>query len=162
MHTKLKLKEKRSPMEYRAQKNFDFGGLKVYKEQIVFQTRHSNVFVNIKPFLPGHLLVCPRRRVERVSEMTDEEFLDFSDCIKALIEGYKGEYEYFTVGIQDGVAAGQTVFHVHAHFIPRRDTLPCRERKELKLEEMKEEAEKHFEAVFLAVKNVFNELNSTN
>ena len=34
------------------------------------------VFVNLKPIVPGHVLVTPRRVVERVADMTPEEAAD--------------------------------------------------------------------------------------
>lgn len=38
-----------------------FGGLKIDRTQIITITEHSFAFVNIKPFAPGHTLVCPLR-----------------------------------------------------------------------------------------------------
>jgi len=73
------------------------------------------------PLSPGHLLIVPRRHVASLFETSPEE----RSAIFALIDRAKNliEQEYkpdgYNVGINDGVAAGQTVMHLHVHVIPR-------------------------------------------
>ena len=40
---------------------------------IFYQSVHSVAFVNLKPIVPGHVLVVPKRSVPRDNELTDEE-----------------------------------------------------------------------------------------
>ncbi|KAJ6261269.1 hypothetical protein Dda_3938 [Drechslerella dactyloides] len=86
-----------------------FGPFKV-STQVFYKTRLSMAVVNIKPILPGHVLVCPQRVVARYRDMTSEE---------ALIERVYGTTGA-TIAIQDGGSAGQSVPHVHTHIIPRK------------------------------------------
>ena len=40
---------------------FNFGPAKVYGHSVLYKTNKSVVFVNKKPVVPGHLLICPLR-----------------------------------------------------------------------------------------------------
>jgi diadenosine tetraphosphate (Ap4A) HIT family hydrolase len=73
------------------------------------------------PVSPGHLLVVPKRHVATWFDATEEErtaILKALDDAKALIDGQRGPDGY-NIGINVGRAAGQTVFHLHVHLIPR-------------------------------------------
>jgi diadenosine tetraphosphate (Ap4A) HIT family hydrolase len=72
------------------------------------------------PAVSGHVLVMPRRHVSRVEDLSEAEYGE----LWALARGEMvrlGECDGFTIGINDGMAAGQTVGHVHAHVVPRYD-----------------------------------------
>lgn len=91
--------------------------------QIFHTTPLSFAIVNLKPLLPGHVLVCPRRVVPRLQDLCDEEITDLFLTVKSvgkLVERVYGAHG-LNVAIQDGAAAGQSVPHVHTHIIPRRD-----------------------------------------
>ncbi len=74
------------------------------------------------PVAAGHLLVVPRRHVQRWAELTAAEGLAVVEAIeRARAEAARAHApDGFTIGINDGPAAGQTVPHLHAHVIPRR------------------------------------------
>lgn len=86
---------------------------------VVVQTALSYVTVNLRPFLPYHLLACPIRIVDRVKDMTDEEHADLSIVIHRLTRALDSLGSSWTITCQDGKDAGQTVKHVHYHVIPR-------------------------------------------
>ena len=71
----------------------------------------------------GHSLIIPRRHVANYFDLHQSERNAIDQLLKlrreALIEGDKS-IEGFNVGINVGEAAGQSVFHVHVHLIPRR------------------------------------------
>ena len=89
--------------------------------QVFHVTPHSFALVNLKPLLPGHILVSPLRIKPRLSDLTTEEisdlFLTVTRVQRTLSRVYKAEA--FNVAVQDGEAAGQSVPHVHCHVIPR-------------------------------------------
>ncbi|KAI5806939.1 Bis-tetraphosphatase [Geopyxis carbonaria] len=91
--------------------------------QIFHLTPLTMCLVNIKPLLPGHILVCPRRAVPRLSQLTAPELTDLFTTVQLV--GRKLEVIYaadaLNIAIQDGEAAGQSVPHVHAHIIPRKN-----------------------------------------
>lgn len=81
-----------------------------------YQTALSYAFVNLKPILPGHVLVCPKRLVHRFSELTREEVGDLFWTVQRIgvvVERVFGG-EALTITVQDGEEAGQTI-KVHSH-----------------------------------------------
>jgi len=85
-------------------------------------TAHSFAFVNLKPILPGHVLVSPIRRVPRLADLNADEvsdlFLTVQRVGRMIERVFKGTA--LNIAIQDGADAGQSVAHVHAHLIPRQ------------------------------------------
>lgn len=73
------------------------------------------------PVSPGHTLVVPRRPVPGWDDATAEERLAILDLVDAVRVGLRETHapDGFNVGFNDGAAAGQTVFHLHVHVIPR-------------------------------------------
>ncbi len=73
------------------------------------------------PVNPGHTLIIPTRHCADYFELTAKEQ---SDCwlmlndAKALLS-MQYHPDGYNVGINIGALAGQTIFHVHIHLIPR-------------------------------------------
>ncbi|TKA31447.1 hypothetical protein B0A50_02294 [Salinomyces thailandicus] len=98
-----------------------FGSFNV-TSQVFHTTAHSFALVNLKPLLPGHILVCPLQPKPLLRDLTATETADLFQTVtrvqKTLRRVYKAEA--FNVAVQDGEAAGQSVKHVHCHVIPRK------------------------------------------
>jgi len=79
------------------------------------------------PASPGHVLLIPRRHVADWFQATGEECAALAAAIapaRVLIEEraareQRPKPDGYNVGFNAGVAAGQTVFHLHLHVIPR-------------------------------------------
>ncbi|KAM0792820.1 hypothetical protein ACM66B_002586 [Microbotryomycetes sp. NB124-2] len=89
--------------------------------QVFFQSSLSLGLVNLKPLVPGHVLVIPKRVVPRFRDLTPAEVADLFACTHQISQVIEKEYKAhaLNLAIQDGVAAGQSVPHVHVHLIPR-------------------------------------------
>ena len=75
------------------------------------------------PVSRGHILIVPRRHVASFREMTPDEWAAVHRLARTLAAAMQAEdpaVQGFNLGINDGRPAGQTVFHVHVHLIPRR------------------------------------------
>lgn len=70
---------------------------------------------------PGHTLVVPRRHVASFFDLTPNEvnacMALIADERKLLDEAFKPDG--YNIGVNIGAAAGQSIFHVHIHIIPR-------------------------------------------
>ena len=102
--------------------NLKFGPFSVTNQVFhLSSSRLSYALVNLKPLLPGHVLVCPTRCVPRLSQLTGEETTDLFLAVKRVSQMIERVYQAssLNVAIQDGVDAGQSVPHVHVHIIPR-------------------------------------------
>ncbi|MCJ1479452.1 hypothetical protein MMC13_008138 [Lambiella insularis] len=92
--------------------------------QVFHLTPLSFAFVNLKPILPGHVLVSPRRVVPRLSDLSHDEVADLFLTVQRVGRMIERVYKAssLNVAMQDGADAGQSVPHVHTHIIPRRAT----------------------------------------
>jgi superfamily II DNA or RNA helicase/HKD family nuclease len=67
----------------------------------------------------GHTLIAPRRHVERLADLTDEEHEALFRSIEIVWSRIRGDATDRSIGINDGIEAGQAVPHLHVHLIPR-------------------------------------------
>lgn len=90
--------------------------------QVFHTTPLSFALVNIKPIVPGHVLVIPKRVVPRVSDLTPAETSDLFLTVRRVAGMVERVYNAssLNIAIQDGIDAGQSVPHVHTHIIPRQ------------------------------------------
>ena len=74
------------------------------------------VFRDAYPVTPGHLLFVPKRNS---LDYIQDCFRDAMELGEFLIES--GDCDAYNLGINRGLAAGQTVMYPHVHLIPRRN-----------------------------------------
>jgi len=74
------------------------------------------------PAAAGHSLIIPRRHILTMDELLPEEAAALFDLIKEAKAIIRRKYgaDGYNIGINEGVAAGQTLMHLHIHIIPRR------------------------------------------
>eukprot|EP00842_Homolaphlyctis_polyrhiza_P001459 jgi/Hompol1/2313/HPOL_001972-RA len=102
---------------------FNFGPWPIRAStEIFYASKLSLGLVNLKPIVPGHVMVISRRVVQRFKDLTSDEvsdlFLSAHEIAKVIEKQYAAES--MSITIQDGPFAGQSVPHVHVHVIPRR------------------------------------------
>ena len=94
----------------------DAGGLIVHRGELCY------VVMNLFPYNPGHVLVCPYRHVSLYVDLTDEETTEFTALTKhaiAAIDEASAPHGY-NIGINQGGVAGAGVqAHLHQHSVPR-------------------------------------------
>jgi histidine triad (HIT) family protein len=94
--------------------------------------------------MPGHTLVVPKRHVETILDLTveDEARLAHTTAHAARVLTRELQPDGILVVQRNGLAAEQTVNHVHVHVVPRRagfawpptewiEVTPLEERQEL-------------------------------
>ncbi|WVW79930.1 hypothetical protein I302_101901 [Kwoniella bestiolae CBS 10118] len=115
-------------------------------KQVFYTTPLSIGIVNLKPLLPGHVLIIPKRVVPRLSDLNPPEISDLFMTVQKVGKGLEKYYhaQALTISLQDGASAGQSVPHVHVHILPRHSTdfegendriYPLLEKNELHLRE---------------------------
>merc|ERR1719215_112806 len=100
-----------------------FGKFKIESSQIFYTSpsKMSKAFVNLRPIVPGHVLVISTRVVQRMDMLSDEEYHDLWQTVRVvqkLVETVHKSTDS-NVAVQDGRGAGQSVPHVHVHILPR-------------------------------------------
>ena len=73
------------------------------------------------PVNQGHVLIVPTRHFPDYFDATTEERNALWDMLEEAKELVRKKYDPdgFNIGINVGQAAGQSVFHLHIHLIPR-------------------------------------------
>ncbi len=95
----------------------------IEQERVLVQDDLFVVAYDKYPVSRGHTLIIARRQVVRFSDLTPEEmsrllvWVDWT--IQHLSRSLPKKPDGFTLGLNDGTAAGQTVQQLHFHVIPR-------------------------------------------
>ncbi|WP_323791733.1 HIT domain-containing protein [Nocardioides sp.] len=89
---------------------------------VVRRGRLSFAVLNLYPYSPGHLLVCPYRHLADYTETTDEEAAEIADLTRQAmrtIRAVSGAHG-FNIGMNQGDIAGAGIAaHLHQHVVPR-------------------------------------------
>lgn len=102
--------------------SFRFGQHLIKPSVVFLKTELSFALVNRKPVVPGHVLVCPLRPVERFRDLNPDEVADLFQATQRVGTVVEKHFQgtSLTLAMQDGPEAGQTVKHVHIHVLPRK------------------------------------------
>ena len=94
----------------------DQDGLIVHRGELAF------VVLNLYPYSPGHLMVCPYRHLADYTETTPQEAVEIGELTKQAmrtvraVSGAGG----FNIGMNQGEVAGAGIAaHLHQHVVPR-------------------------------------------
>ncbi len=87
---------------------------------IVYEDDSVIAFLTNRPVNEGHTLVVPKQHYENIYEVPDELLSHLFCVVKRLSLAVKAgcEAEGIRVVQNNGLAAGQVIFHYHVHIIP--------------------------------------------
>jgi len=100
----------------RAPARTDAEGLVVHRGDAVY------VVMNLFPYNPGHLLICPYRHVPDYTDLTASERAEFGETTRAAMEVLRAVSRPagFNIGMNAGDVAGAGIAaHLHQHVVPR-------------------------------------------
>ncbi|MBB4761184.1 ATP adenylyltransferase [Actinoplanes digitatis] len=78
--------------------------------------------LNLYPYNPGHLLVCPYRHVADYTELTDQETAEVAAFTRRAMRviRHASSPHGFNLGMNQGAVAGAGIAaHLHQHVVPR-------------------------------------------
>jgi len=88
----------------------------VIPTNFVAESEHAVAFKDISPRQPVHILVVPRQHFSDVADLTEKNAEVLSDLMRLATQVAKeNTIGAFRLTFNTGAAAGQTVFHAHAH-----------------------------------------------
>ncbi len=89
---------------------------------VVHRGETAYAVLNLYPYAPGHLMVCPYRHIADYTETTDEEAAEIAAMTKramTVIRAVSGAGG-FNIGMNQGHIAGAGIAaHLHQHVVPR-------------------------------------------
>ena len=111
---------------------------KIVKKQtpssIVYEDESVLVFADIRPLNMGHTLIIPKAHCVDIFDIPQELLSQIHKVSKQIAFAVKKATNADGISIiqQNGKAAGQDIFHIHVHVIPRFEGQKLRSFNELK------------------------------
>jgi histidine triad (HIT) family protein len=94
----------------------------ILEKEKFFEDGHFLAIYNIRPVVKGHCLIIPKRHIENMFELNENErkdFISFSNKAVFIAQKYANTND-FDLLLQKGENAGQSVNHLHFHILPRK------------------------------------------
>jgi diadenosine tetraphosphate (Ap4A) HIT family hydrolase len=90
-------------------------------DYLILANEHALAIRDRFPLSEGHTLIIPTAHVPSIFDVSTEASNAIWELVRQVREQLAQQLQpdAFTVGINDGQAAGQTVEHAHIHVIPR-------------------------------------------
>ena len=87
----------------------------------VYEDAYFKAILDISPANKGHIIVLAKEHVENIFELKEELAAKVFPVVSKLASAVKTALNCDGINIlqNNGIAAGQTVFHLHVHIIPR-------------------------------------------
>src|SRR3989344_8175680 len=88
---------------------------------IVYEDGDTIAFLDARPNVPGHTLVVPKKQVRNIFDIDDETLASVMRTVRKIAPAVRDAVGAHGVHINSNheAAAGQVVFHLHFHIIPR-------------------------------------------
>jgi ATP adenylyltransferase len=89
---------------------------------IVHRGVTAYVVLNLYPYNPGHLLVCPYRHLPMYTDIDDTEVAEIADLTRKAMTALRAASSPhgFNIGMNQGAIGGAGVAeHLHQHVVPR-------------------------------------------
>jgi diadenosine tetraphosphate (Ap4A) HIT family hydrolase len=94
------------------------------EKYIIAQTEKAVLTVNLFPYIEGHLMVIPKKHIERIAEFSGKDWKDCQDLISLGIEILKEAFQVQDVNVlyREGTAkSGSSLKHLHIHLLPIKE-----------------------------------------
>lgn len=87
----------------------------------VYEDEHTLAFMDIQQATEGHVLVIPKRHCENLYELDEESTARLFQSTVRVARAVRASLNPSGLNLwqANGRAAGQSVFHVHVHILPR-------------------------------------------
>lgn len=88
---------------------------------IVYESDGAMAFLDIHPVVEGHTLVVPKRHCRNLFDLDDESGRAVMHASRVVARALRAAFKAdgLTVLQSNERAGGQTIFHYHAHLVPR-------------------------------------------
>jgi histidine triad (HIT) family protein len=97
-------------------------GAKKIPSKIVYEDPELFAFEDISPQAPTHILICPRKHLESLTEAgaEDQAVLGKLHLVAAQLARERRLLGGYRTVLNNGRGAGQSVFHLHLHLLGGR------------------------------------------
>ena len=92
------------------------------ERSVPYEDERAMVFMDIRPVVRGHMLVVPRDHAPYLADLDEQDgarIFEVGRRAAAALRASTLRCEGVNFHLADGEVAGQEVFHVHLHVLPR-------------------------------------------
>ena len=94
----------------------------------VFEDGHTLAFMDVMPQADGHVLVIPKAEAESLFDLAPDALAATILTTQRVARAVKKAFDApgILIAQLNGPAAGQSVFHIHVHVVPRHEGFDLR------------------------------------
>ncbi len=99
--------------------NIEGPGVESY---IIWEGEHCAAILNRFPYVSGHILVLPKRKVSDLVDLRQNEYSELWEGVRLAVVAIQKAYkpDGVNIGVNIGEAAGASIpDHIHVHCLPR-------------------------------------------
>ena len=88
--------------------------------RIAYEDELAVAFHDIQPQAPVHILICPRKHIPTLNDVSDEDaplLAHMFQVARKIAEQFGVDQKGYRTSFNVNADAGQTVFHLHLHVI---------------------------------------------
>lgn len=96
---------------------------KAVTSEMLYEDDDVVAFKDINPQAPSHILIIPRKHIDRLTQVEDEDMVTLGKMVnvaKKIAKENEFDKEGFRLLINEGKNGGQTIFHLHFHLLAGR------------------------------------------
>jgi histidine triad (HIT) family protein len=95
--------------------------LKQASASIIYEYETAMAFLDIRPLTEGHTLIIPKKHYVDIFDIPEDQLSQVYSVAKQVSTAVKKAINSDGISIiqQNGKAAGQDIFHLHVHIVPR-------------------------------------------
>lgn len=88
---------------------------------VLYENEKAIAFLDTLPIVPGHTLIMPKVHISQMTDLPGDLVVSVFDIAKLISRSfYSMGYSAVNYLVNEGSDAGQVIFHVHCHLIPRK------------------------------------------
>jgi histidine triad (HIT) family protein len=86
---------------------------------VVYEDAETLAFLDLFPVTRGHVLVVPKPHIDRLTDLPEESYRGYLRAVTEVCRRMERLSSHYNVSMNQGELAGQIIFHMHFHVIPR-------------------------------------------
>lgn len=83
--------------------------------EVIYEDKQSIAFLSIMPVQPGHTLVVPKKQIDHLWDLPDDDYIALMKATKFVAKRMKDVLKTKRIGVK---VVGEEVPHAHIHLIP--------------------------------------------
>ncbi len=96
---------------------------KTVTSELLYEDDDVVAFKDINPQAPSHILIIPKKHIDRLTNVDDEELITLGKMVnvaKKIAKENEFDKDGFRLLVNEGKNGGQTIYHLHFHLLAGR------------------------------------------